>query len=62
MVAAVPGVDAGTVEAEVAGARAGVGEPRPVGAVGTAVAEATGEPAEVPAPEEGERHIFCQSA
>ena len=56
-----PGVDVGTAEEEVAGGRAGVGEPRPVGAVGTAI-EVTVDPAEVPASNEGKRYIFYQSS
>ena len=57
-VVVVPGVDAGAGEVEVAGADAGVGVARPVVAAGTAIAEVTVVPVEVPAPEEGERNIF----
>ena len=57
----VPGADVGAAEAEVAGGDAGVGVARPVEAVGTAIAEETVAPVEVPAPEEGERNIFYQS-
>ena len=61
MSAVVPGVDVGDVEEEVAGVDAGVGVARPVVTGGTAIVEVTGEPAEGPAPEEGERNIFYQS-
>ena len=50
MTAAVPGTDEGAGEEEVAGGDAGDGVARPVVAVGTATAEATGVPVEVPAP------------
>ena len=60
-VAVVPGVDVGAAEEEVAGVDAGVGVARPVVAEGTATAEVTGVPAEVPAPEEGEGNILYQS-
>ena len=60
-VVAVPGVDGGAEEEEVAGVDAGVGVARPVVAVGTATGEVTGVPGEAPAPEEGERNIFYQS-
>ena len=59
--AAVPGVDVGAEEVEVAGADAGEGVARPVGAVGTATVEVTVAPVEASAPEEGERSIFYQS-
>lgn len=62
MVAAVPGVDAGAVEAEVAGVRTGEGVTRPVETVGTAAVEVTAVPVEEPAPEEGEQYIFYQSS
>ena len=62
MIVAVPGADVGAVEVEEAGVDAGVGVARPVVAGGTAIVEVTGAPAEVPAPEEGERNIFYQSS
>ena len=61
MVVVGPRVDGGAEEGEVAGVRAGVGEPGPVVAGGAAAVEGTGIPAEVPAPEEGERYVFYQS-
>ena len=60
-VVAVPRVDEGAAEVEVAGERAGVGATRPVVAVGVASVEITDVPGESPAPEEGERYIFYQS-